>query len=203
MNAVLETAINTDLPGSLRAIITRDVYAESGTRILVPKGSRVIGTYTNTISAGQTRLQINWSRLIRPDGIDIAVNSPGTDNLGRAGVIGVVDNKMWTQIGAALLVSYIIPNIVNKITGLTDQTVAQTSSTVNGVTTTTTSGNSGAISSSSATSKFGSIAENAINSALPSQPTITIDQGTLITIFTQADLIFPTEEALAKQQVRR
>jgi len=203
MNAVLETAINTDLPGSLRAVITRDVYAESGNRILVPKGSRVIGTYANTIGSGQTRVQVKWSRLVRPDGIDVAVSSAGTDNLGRAGVVGAVDNKVWAQIGAALLVSYIIPSIANKVSGAADQSVSQSTSTSNGVSATTSTGNASAVSASDATSQFSNIAQNAINSAFPSQPTITVDQGTLINILVQADLIFPSEAALAQQKVVR
>lgn len=203
MNAILETAINTDLPGSLRAVISRDVYAESGNRILVPKGSRVIGTYANAIAGGQTRVQVTWNRLVRPDGIDIAVNSIGTDNLGRAGVIGKVDNKLLSQIGSALLVSYIIPNVMNKISGSADQAVAQTTTTVNGVSTTTSTGNSQTISSSNATDRFADIAQNAINSAYPNKPTITINQGSMISILVQADLIFPSEAALSQQKVAR
>lgn len=203
MNAILETAINTDLPGSLRAVISRDVYAESGNRILVPKGSRVIGTYVNAIAGGQTRVQVTWNRLVRPDGIDIAVNSIGTDNLGRAGVIGKVDNKLLSQIGSALLVSYIIPNVMNKISGSADKAVAQTTTTVNGVSTTTTTGNSETVSSSNATDRFADIAQNAINSAYPNKPTITINQGSMISILVQADLIFPSEAALSQQKVAR
>lgn len=201
MNAILETAINTDLPGSLRAIISRDVYAESGNRVLIPKGSRVIGTYVSTITGGQTRVQVTWNRLVRPDGIDIAVNSIGTDNLGRSGIIGKVDNKLWSQIGSALLVSYIIPNVMNKISGSADKAVSQTTTTVNGVSTTTSTGNSGTISSTSATDQFAEIAQNAINSAYPTKPTITINQGSMISILVQADLIFPTEAALSQQKV--
>lgn len=203
MNGILETAINTDLPGSLRAVISRDVYAESGNRVLVPKGSRVIGTYVNAIAGGQTRVQVTWNRLVRPDGIDIAVNSIGTDNLGRAGVIGKVDNKLLSQIGSALLVSYIIPSAMNKISGSADQAVAQTTTTVNGVSTTTSTGNSQTISSSNATDRFADIAQNAINSAYPNKPTITINQGSMISILVQADLIFPSEAALSQQKVAR
>ena len=146
-------------------------------------------------------MQVTWNRLVRPDGIDIAVNSIGTDNLGRAGLVGKVDNKLLSQIGSALLISYIIPNVMNKMTGTADKAVAQTTTTVNGVSTTTSTGNSGVISASSASSQFSEIAQNAINSAYPSKPTITINQGSLISILVQADLVFPSEAALAQQKV--
>lgn len=201
MTAVLETAINTDLPGTLRAVITRDVYAESGKRVLIPKGSRAIGSYEHTVGSGQTRVKVTWSRLVRPDGIDIGVNSVGTDNLGRAGIVGKVDNKLWTQLGAALLVSYIIPNIANKVSGTADQALTQSAVTNNGVTTSTSSGTATTVSASTATGQFTNTAQNIINSAFPSQPTITIDQGSLINIIAQSDLVFPNESALAKQRV--
>ena len=50
VNAVLETAINTDIPGMLRAIVTRDVYAEQGVDVMIPKGSRLIGKYASEVA---------------------------------------------------------------------------------------------------------------------------------------------------------
>jgi type IV secretion system protein VirB10 len=90
---------------------------------------------------------------------------------------------------------------MNKISGSADKAVSQTTTTVNGVSTTTSTGNSGTISSTSATDQFAEIAQNAINSAYPTKPTITINQGSMISILVQADLIFPTEAALSQQKV--
>ncbi len=56
LTAVLETAINTEIPGFVRAIISRDVYAEAGNQILVPRGSRLFGTYSSKITRGQGRV---------------------------------------------------------------------------------------------------------------------------------------------------
>jgi type IV secretion system protein VirB10 len=95
INAILETAINTDLPGTLRAVVSHDVFAESGNNILVPKGSRLIGNYADTIEKGQIRLAIQWRRIILPGGTDVVINADGTDQLGRSGVEGVVDNNFW------------------------------------------------------------------------------------------------------------
>ena len=104
---MLETAINTDLPGTLRAIVSRDVFAESGKEVMIPKGSRIIGTYNTGISRGQRRVMIVWTRLIRPDGLDIEIGSPGVDSLGRAGVEGDVDNKYAEIFSAAILTSVV------------------------------------------------------------------------------------------------
>jgi len=107
IDVVLETAVNTDLPGLTRALVTRDVYAETGKTILIPKGSRVIGQYTSSVSFGQSRIQITWHRLIRPDGVDIKIDSPSTDKLGRSGIEANFDDKFAATVGNAAMVSLI------------------------------------------------------------------------------------------------
>ncbi len=94
IDAVLETAISSDLQGMLRAMVSRDVYAETGDTVLIPKGSRLIGSYSFDSNVARARVNINWNRVILPHGIDIAISSLGIDELGRAGIAGMVDNKI-------------------------------------------------------------------------------------------------------------
>ena len=101
ISAILETAINTDISGMLRAIVTRDIYAERGVDIMIPKGSRLMGSYSANVKGGQTRVVIMWNRVIRPDGIDIAIDSSGVDALGRSGIPGDVYDHFWRQLGNA------------------------------------------------------------------------------------------------------
>ena len=82
---VLETAINSDLPGYVRAVVSRDVMGFDGRRVLIPSGSRLIGQYRSGLAAGQSRAFIVWTRLTRPDGVTVSLGSPVTDPLGRAG----------------------------------------------------------------------------------------------------------------------
>ncbi|MDE0853910.1 MAG: hypothetical protein OSA97_05765, partial [Nevskia sp.] len=65
--ATLETAIDSDLPGRLRAIVTTDVWSEDGSRHLIRKGSRLIGDYRSGLVRGQTRVFVIWTRLLQPD----------------------------------------------------------------------------------------------------------------------------------------
>lgn len=97
LDGILETAITTDLNSQIRGVISKNVYSESGNNVLIPKGSRLIGKYDSNIQFGQNRIAISWSRLIRPDGIDIALNSEGIDEIGRAGTRGILDNKYAEQ----------------------------------------------------------------------------------------------------------
>ncbi|QKX00975.1 type VI secretion protein [Wolbachia endosymbiont of Dipetalonema caudispina] len=105
IDAVLETAIDSDLQGMLRAVISSDVYAESSNTILIPKGSRLIGNYSFNPSTIKDRININWNRIILPHGIDITVSSFGTDKLGRAGIIGMVDSKVTSALFSSILLA--------------------------------------------------------------------------------------------------
>lgn len=105
IRGVLETAISTDQPGGIRAIVSEDVYSEDGQRVLIPKMSRLWGEYRATVISGQKRVGVIWSRLIRPDGVDVALRGIGTDALGTSGLEGDVDTKFWTRFGGAILQS--------------------------------------------------------------------------------------------------
>lgn len=101
--AVLETAINSDLPGFVRAVVSRDVLSFDGTRVLIPRGSRLVGQYRSEVALGQSRAFVVWTRLLRPDGVSVQLASPGTDPLGRAGLDGKVDRHYLQRYGPGLL----------------------------------------------------------------------------------------------------
>lgn len=103
--AVMETALNSDLPGFARAIVQRDVLSFEGGEVLIPAGSRVIGQYESGVAQGASRVFIVWTRLIRPDGVTIALASPAVDQLGRAGVKGKVNRHFLQRFGGSILLS--------------------------------------------------------------------------------------------------
>lgn len=189
VDAVLETAINTDLPGTLRAIVSRDVYAESGRNIMIHRGSRLIGTYNTEILRGQSRVFIIWTRLIRPDGVDIAIGSAGIDTLGRAGMSGHVDNKYFETFSAALLTSMISIGAAVTTDSLIGGSGTSTQNTDGSVSST---GSPGSAAASSAVTTIGTISRDIINNTLDLRPTITVDQGARVNVFVNKDLIFPT-----------
>src|SRR5206468_2658916 len=71
--AVLETAIDSDVPGYVRAVVSQDVRSFDGSRVLIPRSSRLIGEYKAASQAGQRRAFLMWTRLIRPDGVSVAL----------------------------------------------------------------------------------------------------------------------------------
>ena len=105
--AVLETAIDSDLPGSVRAVVSRDVRGFDGSQVLIPRGSKLIGQYKSAAAIGQTRAFVVWSRIITPTGVSIDVGSPATDRLGRGGLEGKADTHFFQRFGSSILLSVI------------------------------------------------------------------------------------------------
>lgn len=103
--AVLETAIDSDLPGYARAVVSRDVLSFDGANVLIPRGSRLIGQYKSDLAPGQSRVFVVWTSVTRPDGASINLASPGADDLGRGGLKGTVDRRFLERYGGAILLT--------------------------------------------------------------------------------------------------
>ena len=104
---MLETAINTDVPGYVRAVVSQDVRSFDGTRVLVPRSSRLIGQYQSGLQAGQKRAYVIWTRLIRPDGVSVALASPAAQLRRQRRLAGQVDSHFFQRFGSAMLLSVI------------------------------------------------------------------------------------------------
>ena len=162
---VMETALNSDLPGFARAVISRDVRGFDGSLVLIPRGSRVIGQYKSAAAQGQSRAFVIWTRIIRPDGASIQIASSGTDSLGRAGLDGKVDRHFFEQFSGAILLTVLDAGV----TSLAGQPSTQV-----------------VIGSSTGGGGLGAAAI----SPTPISPTIKVPQGSPIRIFVARDLDF-------------
>ncbi len=105
--AILETAINTDVPGYVRAVVSQDVRSFDGTTVLVPRSSRLIGQYQAGVQQGQKRAYVIWTRLIRPDGASVNLASPAVAFDGTTGLEGKVNSHFFKRFGSAFLLSAI------------------------------------------------------------------------------------------------
>jgi len=105
--AVLETAIDTDVPGYVRAVVSADVRSFDGSRVLVPRSSRLIGQYKSGMQAGQKRAYVIWTRLIRPDGASVNIASPAIGFGGETGIAGRVNTHFFERFGSAMLLSVV------------------------------------------------------------------------------------------------
>lgn len=166
--AVLETALNSDLPGYVRAVVTRDVRGFDGSKILVPRGSRLIGQYKSGVALGQSRTFVIWTRLIRPDGATIELAAPATDGLGRGGLDGDVDTHFFERFGGAILLTLL---------------------NIGGAAVTDSSDTSIVIASTRAGMDAGS---STISQGMNIGPTVTVPQGSPVRVFVSQDLDFST-----------
>ncbi len=168
IGAVMETALNSDLPGFARAIVQRDVLSFDGSAVLIPAGSRVIGQYQSGVARGASRVFIVWTRLIRPDGVSIALASPVIDEIGRGGIAGKVNRHFLQRYGGAILLSV--------LTGGLNVAAASVG------------GGGGAIVIGTANEATALANQAAKDLDIP--PTITTKQGTAVRIFVAQDLDF-------------
>lgn len=168
IQAVLETALDSNRAGFARAIISRDVRGFDGSRILIPRGSRLLGNYKADLAQGQNRAFIQWERLMRPDGAIIAVNSPAADPLGRAGVGGTVNTHFFQRFGGALLQSSLDLGV-----GLASRSLSGGNVVV---------------------ALPGSAVTNTAKDLVPQdiKPTLKTKQGTSVSVFVARDLDFST-----------
>ena len=206
IDVVLETAINSDLQGTLRGIVARDVYAESNNTVMIPKGSRLIGNYSFNASPGKTRVQISWNRVILPHGIDIALDSTGTDELGRQGASGVVDTKIGSILTSTILlagVSIATSYVTSKIPAINENPIIESKdSTSKSAAGTPDAGGDDKSKSttkttlpvkilSQAVEDFSQSMKDIIKKYSNHNPTVYVDQGTLLKVFVNKDIVFP------------
>ena len=103
--AALVTGIHSDLPGQVTAQVTQNVYDSlTGTLLLIPQGSRLIGQYDNAVAFGQSRVLLAWTRLILPDGRSIVLEKlSAADTQGLAGLSDRTDYHWSGMLQAAAL----------------------------------------------------------------------------------------------------
>jgi type IV secretion system protein VirB10 len=102
--ASLVTELNSESPGPVIAQVTQAIYdSATGRTLLIPQGARLMGNYRSASKYGQSRVAILWSRLIMPDGEEVALDEAAVDSSGAAGVSGHVDNHWGDVFGAAAL----------------------------------------------------------------------------------------------------
>lgn len=189
---ILETAIVSDLPGQVRAIVSQDVYSFDGRRVLIPTGTRLIGEYQSEITRGQTRIFVVWTRMLRDDGVSVRLNSIGADSLGRAGLTGRVDKKFRERFGAAILLS-IVGGGASYLTGYGSQTATGDNDDAR---------RGEELARETLAQTFSDMANQALGDSLRIPPTISVSQGERIFVFVRQDLDFsamyenPVAEAL-------
>lgn len=189
--AVLLTNISSDIGGKCIAQVEEDIYAEMGKAILIPKGSKVLGNYANNNKIGEFRLNVLWTRILTPQGVNIMLtDSYGADLAGAMGIIGDLDSKYWQRYGIPLALSTLSNGLIL---------------TLNNVTQKATDSASNAYVNAQLMQNFqgdiSGIMAAIINEQVKIKPTIRIEKGSRIFITSNKDIFFPipkNNEVLAR-----
>jgi len=177
----LQTAINSELPGLVVCVVPIDIRGTTGNVVLLDRGTRIVGQIQSGLLQGQNRVFVDWTRAETPDHVVITLDSPGTDELGRAGLPGAVDTHFWQRFGGALMLTL--------VQGALDAGVVEAAN----------QGSGGSSSTSqqaalgfvySAQSNGQSIANTALQNTINIPPTLTKNQGDTVGLIVAHDLDF-------------
>jgi type IV secretion system protein VirB10 len=168
----LQTAIDSQLAGYVKCVLPQDVRSTTGNVVLLDRGTIVVGEIGRGLVEGQDRVFVLWDRAETPDHAVIDVSSPGTDELGRSGLPGRVNNHWWERFGGAIMLSVI-------------QGALQT-----GTALAANSGQSSGTFFNSFQSNGSEVADTALQATINIPPTLEKNQGDNVAIFVARDLDF-------------
>jgi type IV secretory pathway VirB10-like protein len=178
--ALLLSGMESQLTGMIIGQVASDVFdSPSGRYLLIPKGSRLVGEYSNAISFGQSRIFVAWQRLVFPNGNTLDMGAmEGADGSGEAGFHDTVNNHFLTIFGSALLMSAFTAGV----------TISQPqNSAYNG-----NESASGALSQALG-QQLGTATSQLLERNLSVPPTLKIRQGYRFNVVVVKDLIFNSE----------
>lgn len=175
----LQTAIDSQLPGLVTCVVPIDIRGATGNVVLLDRGTKIVGQLESGLLQGQNRVFVDWTRAETPDHVIVTLDSPGSDELGRAGLPGEVDNHFWDRFGGALMLTMVQG-------GLQAGTLAAAGN-----------GNSNSTSQQAALgfvyaaqSNGQSVANTALANAINIPPTLTKNQGDTVSLIVAHDLDF-------------
>ena len=168
--AVLITEIKSEVGSDkVMAQVEQDIYAFHGNRILIPKGTKAIGKYKPLKKVGDTKITIEWYRMVRPDGINIQILGEVADMIGGSGITGEIDHRWKERYGQAALFATI-------------SAAAQLSVPAGDET--------GAAAAEALTNNLGTVTAAAVEEGLGILPTVRIKRGERILISPLSDIVF-------------
>ena len=167
---ILQTQLFSNIPGQSGCVIPDDIYSDDGSRLLVARGSTVVGQYGQTLQNGDSRIAVVWERIKTTDGFVIDVDSGAADGVGTMGVGGFIDNHWSERLGAALLLSLIDDAV--------DIAIARQR------------GSGGTVYGNSTARSSKNVSQKVLNATINIKPTLSANRGARLMIYVSKDLWF-------------
>ena len=175
---VLMTDINTDLPGSIRAQVTRPVYDHQQRHLLIPGGTQLLGSYSSMIATGQSRALMAWERMIFPDGRSVKLPGLAAKDLGGAtGVRDQVDRHLIRTLGMSVMLAGIGTGFQMAIPGRSQGTFTRDPSTQE-------------VFSQQIAQELSRVATQKIKQQINLKPTLKVRRGMRLYVYFNRDLAF-------------
>jgi type IV secretory pathway VirB10-like protein len=172
IGGILEDSINSQIPGRVRILIDQDVLNVSMKKILFPYYTRVVCDYEGLARTGQTRLLVNCSEIIRPDGSRVRMKATRIgDVAGNNGLIGKVDNRIWQMYSSAFLVASITALAQVSESRIKNDAIAQKTNDLS--------------------NQFGQITSKILEKNTDLRPVMRIEAGTRVILKPEKDFVFP------------
>lgn len=204
IDIVLESRINTAQEGMMRAMVTTDVYSESGHNILIPAGSRVTGTYSGSKKRNMYTVEVALNRVVRPDGVDVLLGGMAISD--KLGGLGIRPDKVYTGIGKTVMRSVLTGALslgalfgtqaIDKALGIEkNKTTVQTIPNTNTSIVTTPVDDSAAVVRDIINNMTSDLKSMVDNSSGANDPIFIVNQGRAMSIMTDKDIVFNDENA--------
>ncbi len=184
--AILVSGINSDLPGTMIGQVSKDVYdSKTGSYLLIPAGSKIVGRYDSQVANGQSRVLVAWQRILFPDASFIDINGmAGADTAGYAGLTGKVDDHSGKLFRNALVYS-----IIGAGASLLQPRTAITA--VTGGAAVIAAPSAGSQVAGQVGTQLAQTAQQALGQGVQQAPTIEVRPGYLFNIVVDRDLVLP------------
>lgn len=171
LDATLTTQVRGDFAGPVLARVSRPFYSRDGQRVLIPRGSRAVGSVAPVASWSQARLAVSFSRLILPGGHSLRLEFTGLSQAGETALQDKINRHYLSAFGAA--------GAVGLLSGLTQRGASPYSVGTAAIRYETGRG-------------LGQASERILERYLNRMPTITIRAGHRLRIYFTSDLLVPT-----------
>jgi type IV secretory pathway VirB10-like protein len=176
--SVMIGGVNSELPGQIIAQVSQSVYdTATGQYLLIPQGTKLVGTYDHQVVSGQKRVLVIWNRLIYPDASSVNLGGmTGADQAGYAGFTDKTNTHFWPTFRNALMLSAITAGVQLSQPRSQQGSYAYSSPQ---------------IAASALGQQMNQLGMNTISRGLNQGPTLTIRPGYVFNVMVNKDVILP------------